>query len=77
MTGGWDSHLLLINPIPDGYTCPNKSRYSMHIVKLIERRFPKQKGNIASILWLIALVLLLLGLRLMFLREEVRGGADK
>jgi hypothetical protein len=40
----------------------------MHIVKLLERRFPKQKGSITSILLLLSLSLLLLGLGLMILR---------
>ena len=40
----------------------------MHIVKLSERRFPKQKGSIVTILLLLSLSLLLLGLGVMFLQ---------
>lgn len=40
----------------------------MHIVKLLERRFPKQKGSITSLLTILALSALVLGLVLMFLR---------
>jgi hypothetical protein len=40
----------------------------MHIVKLIERRFPKQKGNITTILVILSASLLLLGLGILFLR---------
>jgi hypothetical protein len=39
----------------------------MHIVKLIEHRFPKRKGSITTILMLLSLSLLLLGLGLMLL----------
>jgi hypothetical protein len=40
----------------------------MHIIKLLERRFPKHKGSITSILLLLSISLLLLGLGLMFLQ---------
>jgi hypothetical protein len=40
----------------------------MHIVKLLERRFPKHKGSITAILMLISLSLLLLGLGLMYIK---------
>ena len=40
----------------------------MHIVKLLERRFPKYKGNIPGLLMLLSLSLLLLGVGLMFIR---------
>lgn len=40
----------------------------MHIVKLLERRFPKHKGSIITVLMLISLSLLLLGLGLMFIQ---------
>ena len=40
----------------------------MHIVKLLERRFPKHKGNITAILMFLSLSLLLLGVGLMFLQ---------
>lgn len=39
----------------------------MHIVKLLERRFPKQKGSIVGVSLRLFLSLLLLGLGLMFL----------
>ncbi len=39
----------------------------MHIVKLLERRFPKQKGNITTILVVLSTSLLLLGLGFLFL----------
>ena len=38
----------------------------MHFVKLLERRFPKQKKSIPTLLMLLSLGLLLLGLGLMF-----------
>ena len=37
----------------------------MHVVKLIERRFPKRKSSITAILMLLFVILLLLGLGLM------------
>ncbi len=40
----------------------------MHIVKLLERRFPKQKGNIRTGLVVLSISLLLLGLGVIFLR---------
>jgi hypothetical protein len=40
----------------------------MHIVKLLERRFPKQKGSVITILLFLSLSLLLLGLGVMFLQ---------
>jgi len=40
----------------------------MHIVKLIERRFPNQKRSIIAILVLLSASILLFGLGLMFIR---------
>ena len=40
----------------------------MHILKLLERRVPRQKESIAFLLLLLSLGLLLLGLGLMFIR---------
>jgi hypothetical protein len=40
----------------------------MHIVKLIERRFPKRKTNIISVMILLSISLLLLGVGLMFVQ---------
>ncbi len=40
----------------------------MHIVKLLERRFPKHKGSITAVLLALSISLLLLGLGLMFLQ---------
>ncbi len=40
----------------------------MHIVKLLERRFPKHKGRISGLLVLLSMSLLLLGLGLLFLQ---------
>jgi len=40
----------------------------MHIVKLLERRFPAQKRSITAILMLLSLSLLLLGIGLLFLQ---------
>lgn len=40
----------------------------MHIVKLIERRFPERKAKIVPIMLFISVSLLLLGLGLMFIR---------
>ena len=40
----------------------------MHIVRLLERRFPKYKGSIPAVLLVLSLSLLLLGLGLMFLQ---------
>jgi len=66
MTDRGDSHLFLINPL-GWYTCLNQRRSTMHLVKLLERRFPKHKGNITAILLVLSFSLLLLGLGLMFL----------
>lgn len=40
----------------------------MHIVKLLEHRFPKQKGNVTTILVILSVSLLLLGVGLLFLQ---------
>jgi hypothetical protein len=40
----------------------------MHIVKLIERRFPKHKASIIAVLMLISFSLLLLGLGLIYIK---------
>jgi len=40
----------------------------MHIVKLLERRFPKRKGSIGTILVLSSIILLLLGLGLVLIQ---------
>ncbi|HSK88043.1 MAG TPA: hypothetical protein VK880_06800 [Anaerolineales bacterium] len=40
----------------------------MHIVKLIERRFPERKGKIVPVMAFISISLLLLGLGLMLLQ---------
>jgi hypothetical protein len=40
----------------------------MHIIKLIERRFPNRKGSITAVLVAISLSLLLLGLGLMLIQ---------
>ena len=40
----------------------------MHIVKLLERRFPKHKGIITVVLILISASFLLLGVGLMFIK---------
>ena len=40
----------------------------MHIVKLLERRFPKQQGSIIGLLVLLSISLLLLGVGLLFLQ---------
>lgn len=40
----------------------------MHIVKLLERRFPKQKGTITAVLITLSLSFLVLGLGLMFIQ---------
>ena len=40
----------------------------MHIVKLLERRFPKHKGSIPAVLMFLSLSLLLLGVGLMLLQ---------
>ena len=40
----------------------------MHLVKLLERRFPKHKGNITPLLLFLSFSLLLLGIGLMFLQ---------
>ena len=39
----------------------------MHIVKLLERRFPKHKGSIPATLFVLSLSLLLLGIGLMLI----------
>jgi len=68
MTAKKDSHLLLINPIHDWYTCLQEWRSAMHIVKLLERRFPKQKGRVLPILLFLSVSLLLLGVGVMFIQ---------
>jgi uncharacterized membrane protein YqjE len=40
----------------------------MHIVKLIERRFPERKAKIVSVMLFVSISLLLLGLGLMFVQ---------
>jgi len=40
----------------------------MHIVKLLERRFPKQKGGVLPVLLFLSVSLLLLGVGLMFIQ---------
>jgi hypothetical protein len=40
----------------------------MQIIKLLERRFPKHKGSITTVLLVLSLSLLLLGLGLMFIQ---------
>jgi hypothetical protein len=40
----------------------------MHIVKLIERRFPERKGKIVPVMAFISISLLLLGIGLMLIR---------
>lgn len=50
------------------YTCVDEWRFIMHIVKLLERRFPKHKGNITVALVLLSLSLVLVGLGFMFLQ---------
>jgi len=40
----------------------------MHLVKLLERRFPRQKGNMTAILVFLSLSLLGLGIGLMFIQ---------
>ena len=40
----------------------------MHIIKLIERRFPHHKTGIITILALLSISLILLGLGLMFIQ---------
>ena len=37
----------------------------MHIVKLLERRFPKHKGSITAVLLFLSISLLLLGLMIL------------
>jgi hypothetical protein len=39
----------------------------MHLVKLIERRFPKHKANISAVMVLLSISLLLLGIGLMLI----------
>jgi len=43
----------------------------MHIVKLLERRFPKRKGSLTTLLVRLFIGLLLLGVGIMFLMEQV------
>jgi hypothetical protein len=40
----------------------------MHIVKMIERRFPERKGKIIPLMVFLSISLLLLGLGLMFIQ---------
>jgi hypothetical protein len=40
----------------------------MHIVKLIERRFPKHKASITAVMVVLSISLLLLGLGLIFIK---------
>jgi len=40
----------------------------MHVVKLLERRFPKQKKSITAVLMFLSLSLVLLGLGLLFMQ---------
>jgi hypothetical protein len=40
----------------------------MHVVKLIERRFPKHKASITAVIVILSISLLLLGLGLMFMQ---------
>jgi hypothetical protein len=40
----------------------------MHLVRLIERRFPQRKTSITSVLLVLCLSLLLLGVGLLFLQ---------
>jgi len=40
----------------------------MHLVKLLERRFPKYKGSITVVLLTLSISLLVFGLGLMFIR---------
>jgi hypothetical protein len=40
----------------------------MHLVKLIERRFPNHKAGITAVLVVLSLSFLVLGLGLMFIR---------
>ncbi len=40
----------------------------MHIVKLIERRFPERKGKIVPVMVFLSISLLLLGIGLMFIQ---------
>jgi hypothetical protein len=65
MTALRDSHLLLIIL---WLVYSRERRFAMHIVKLLERRFPKKKGNITSILLFLSFGLLLLGVGLLFLQ---------
>lgn len=50
------------------YTGVKERRWIMHIVKLIERRFPKYGRNIVATLMFLSVSLLLLGLGLMFIQ---------
>lgn len=43
-------------------------RFMMHIVKIIERRFPNHKRSITTVMVLLSVSLLLLGLGLLFLQ---------
>jgi len=40
----------------------------MHLVKLIERRFPKHKANITAVMVFLSISLLLLGLGLILIK---------
>ena len=40
----------------------------MHMLRLLERRFPQHKGNMPGVLMRLSLTLLFLGLGLMFIR---------
>lgn len=66
MTDPGDSHLFLIILVYGWYT-PLKE-ISMHIVRLLERRFPSHKRSISVILIVVSLSLLLLGIGLMFVQ---------
>ena len=66
MTGRGDSYPFLIIPIPGWYT--HLKEAPMHILRLLERRFPKHKGSITAALFVLSLSLLLLGIGLKFLQ---------
>ena len=40
----------------------------MHIVKLLERRFPKRKAEVSAIMFLLSASILLVGLGLLFIQ---------
>jgi uncharacterized sodium:solute symporter family permease YidK len=65
MTDRGNSHISLIILILSWYTLIKK--VPMHIVRLLERRFPEHKRSIASSLFILSLSLLLIGIGLMFL----------